>query len=102
MQFARNLIESRPFLDRIPDQELIAENYSGANHLQCTRGKDYVFIYTPNGLTVKVNMGKISGEKVKAYWYDPRKGTASYVGEYLNTGVQSFAAPSSGRNNDWV
>ena len=102
MQYARSLIESRPFLDRIPDQELIAENYDGANHLQATRGKNYVFIYSPNGLIIKVKMGRISGENVKAYWYDPRQGTASYLGEYSNLGVESFAPPSSGRNNDWV
>ena len=102
MQYARNLIESRSFLDRIPDQELIAENYEGSNHLQATRGKDYVFIYSPNGLRIKVNMGRISGENVKAYWYNPRKGSSSYLGEYANTEVQSFVPSSSGRNNDWV
>ena len=102
MQYVRNLIESRPFLDRIPDQELIAENYNGANHLQGTRGEKYAFIYSPNGLIIKVNMGRISGENVKAHWYNPRKGTTSYVGEYLNKGTQSFVPPTSGRNSDWV
>jgi len=48
------------------------------------------------------NMGRISREKVKANWYDPRKGTATPAGEYLNIGIQSFVPPSSGRNNDWV
>jgi hypothetical protein len=102
VQHVRWLIESRPFLERIPDQELPAENYAGANHLQATRGKDYAFLYSPNGLKIKVNMGKISGEKVKAYWYDPRTGTASLIGEFANTGITEFVPPSSGRNNDWV
>jgi hypothetical protein len=102
MQFLVNLIESRPFFERIPDQELIAENYNGANHLQATRGESYAFIYSPNGLNIKVNMGRISGDKVKANWYDPRTGETTYIGEFANEGVQSFMPPSSGRNNDWV
>jgi hypothetical protein len=46
MQYLRALIESRPFLERIPDQSLIAENYEGANHLRATRGNDYAFVYS--------------------------------------------------------
>lgn len=102
MQFLRNIIESRPFLERVADQELIVENYNGANHLQATRGESYAFIYSPNGLNIKVNMGRISGDKVKAQWYDPRTGEASCIGEFANEGVQSFMPPSSGRKNDWV
>lgn len=102
VQYLRNLIESRPFFDRVPDQELIASNYEGANHLQATRGKDYAFIYSPNGLRINVNMGRICGYEVKAYWYDPRNGKASYIGEFSNEGIQSFVPPSSSRNNDWV
>jgi len=47
-------------------------------------------------------MGRISGENVKAYWYNPRNGETSYIGEYQNVGVQSFVTPLSARNNDWV
>ena len=101
MQHLRTLIESRPFLDRIPDQSLV-ENYPGANHVQATRGFDYAFIYSPNGLKLKVSMGKISGEEVKAYWYDPRLGNSKYIGKFANSGTANFAPPSSGRGNDWV
>ena len=102
MKYVRALMESRPFLERVPDQDLIAENYEGANHLRATRGCDYAFIYSPSGLPIKVNMGIISGEKVKAYWYDPRNGSTTAIGEYENRGVQSFRPPSCGRGNDWV
>lgn len=102
MQHLRALVESRPFLSRIPDQSSIAENYKGANHLQATRGDNYLYIYIPNGLSVKVNMGIISGSKVKAYWYNPRNGSWQYINEYENQGILSFMPPSSGRGNDWV
>lgn len=102
MQYLRKLVELRPFLNRIPDQELLAKNYEGSNHLQATRGESYSFIYSPNGLEIKVNMGRISGENLKAYWYDPRNGSFAYIGEYENKGIVTFLPPTHGRNNDWV
>lgn len=102
MKYLRQLIESRPFLRIRPDPELLVSNYGGANHMQAARGDDYAYIYSPCGLSFRVNMGRISGEKVKAYWYDPRNGETHYIDEYLNTGTATFVPPSSGRNNDWV
>jgi len=102
MQYLRNLIESRPFLDRVPDQSLLVNELPGLDHIRATRGKDYAFIYTPTGREFRVNMGKISGDRVKAYWYDPRTGKASYIGEYDNEGTDLFVPPSTGDGNDWV
>jgi len=102
MQHVRTLIESRPFFERIPDQEMLVENYPGANHLQATRGKSYAIIYSPYGLKFKVNMGRITGVRVKATWYNPRTGKATLEGEYENTGIADFVPPTSGRNQDWV
>jgi len=102
MKYLRMLIESRPMLDRVPDQDLLAENYEGANHLVATRGKDYAFIYSPYGLKIKVNMGRITGEKVNAYWYNPRNGEETFIGQFENNGVADFIPPTRGRNNDWV
>ena len=102
MKHLRNLIESRPFLERIPDQDLIAENYEGANHIQATRGRSYAFLYSPNGLNIKVNMGRISGKEVTASWVNPRTGETLNLGEFANTGVISFMPPSAGRGCDWV
>ena len=102
MKHIKALIESRPFFERIPDLELLAENYQGASHLQACRGKSYVFIYSPCGLKIRVNMGRITGKKVKVSWYNPRSGETTACGEYDNTGIADFNPPSSGRNNDWV
>lgn len=102
MKHLKKLMESRSFFDRVPDQELIAENYEGANHIQATRGSDYAFIYSPNGLAIKINMGRISGDNVKASWYDPRRGKYKSIGQYDNSGVLEFIPPSSGRGEDWV
>jgi len=102
MQYLKILMESRPFLESVPDQSLIEDNYKGANHIQALRGNNYAFVYIPAGLKVKLVMGKIKGEKVKANWYDPRKGQTVYVGQFVNEGIVEFVPPTSGRNNDWV
>jgi hypothetical protein len=47
-------------------------------------------------------MGKISGTKAKAWWFDPRRGVSFPLGEFANEGTADFAPPSSGRGNDWV
>ncbi len=102
MKHVKALMESKPFAGRVPDQELIAENYEGANHLRAIRGDDYAFIYSPSGLNIKVNMGKITGDSVAAQWYDPRTGEYSFIGIYENQGTVDFLPPTAGRGEDWV
>jgi hypothetical protein len=102
MQYLKNLILSRPFLDRVPDQSILVNELPGLDHIRATRGKDYAFVYTPTGRKINVNMGKISGDKVKAYWYDPRTGEATYIGEYDNKDTVTFIPPKDGDGNDWV
>ncbi|WP_182299461.1 apiosidase-like domain-containing protein [Cohnella cholangitidis] len=100
MKYVRRLIESRPFLERIPDQTLVTNALSGGDRIQATRGSGYAMIYTRQAVTV--NMGKISGGTVTAYWYNPRTGANTLIGEYANTGTRAFTPPSTGVNNDWV
>lgn len=102
MRHLRRLIESKPMLERIPDQSLIAVQYGGANHLQATRGQDYAMIYSPCGLLIQVAMGRIPGQQVRASWFDPRTGESLKIGDFANSGMTAFMPPSSGRNNDWV
>ena len=103
MQFVRKLITSRPLLDRVPDQSLILEaNYGPADRIQATRGNDYAFVYTAQGRPFTVNLGKISGSQVKAYWFDPRKGETKDAGTFANQGQQKFTPSSSGYGQDWV
>ncbi|MGL6269094.1 MAG: glycoside hydrolase family 140 protein, partial [Chitinophagaceae bacterium] len=102
MQFVRRLMESRPMLDRIPDQSMLTDAGSLYDHIQATRGKDYAFIYSIKGKTIGVNMGRISGEKILAYWYDPRNGNITEIGKFENSGKQSFTPPTEGYGQDWV
>ncbi|MDF7814141.1 glycoside hydrolase family 140 protein [Hymenobacter sp. YC55] len=104
MVHLKNLMLSRPFFERVPDQSLIAgevgEKY---NRLFGTRGKNYAFVYTYNGRNIKVNHGKISGAKVKASWFSPRDGKTTAIGTFPNKGIQDFNPPGEVKNgNDWV
>ena len=102
MTHVRALIESRPFLVRVPDQSLVREAHAGAERIQATRGEDYAFIYSTAGMPIEVNMGIISGKRVNANWYDPRTGESTFIGKFKNKGKRTFTPPTSGPDNDWV
>jgi hypothetical protein len=104
MMHVRNLLESRPYLSRVPDQSLISgEAGSGGEHIQATRGDDYALIYLPYGQNVKVVLGKITGERVRAWWFDPRSGQAELIGVFTNQASHQFDPPGEpARGNDWV
>jgi len=104
MQYLKKLILSHPFLERIPDQSLIAgDNGTKYDFLIATRGQNYAFIYTYTGRKIPVKMGVIAGEKVKASWYKPTDGSTTEIGEFENTGTYEFDPPGEPVDgNDWV
>ena len=102
MKFLRRLIESRPMLDRVPDQTLIKDAMGANDRIQSTRGKDYIFIYTAQGKPVTVNLGKISGNEAAAFWYNPKNGETKDDGRFQNSGQKVFTPPTSGYGHDWV
>jgi hypothetical protein len=103
MKYIRRLMELYPILERVPDQSVIVENnLAPAERVQATRGNDYIFVYTAAGKAFTVNLGKISGKDLNAYWYDPRNGETKTLDKVSNKGQQKFTPPSSGYGQDWV
>lgn len=104
MMHARRLLLSRPYYERVPDQSLIAAGQGKeTHHVQACRGKGYAFIYMASGRTIQIRMGKISGEQVKCWWFNPRTGESSEIGFKKNQGVVEFDPPGKpGHDNDWV
>lgn len=100
----KNLMLSRSFFDRVPDQSLIAgTNGDKYERVIATKGSNYIMAYTYTGKDFSINMGKINGEKVKASWFDPRTGKETLIGGIENKGVQKFNPPGEPKNgNDWV
>ena len=104
MQHLKTLILSKPFFERVPDQSLIASGQGEKYDYQVgTRGEKYALVYTFNGRNMNIAMGKISGEKVNAWWFNPRNGELTTIGNFENTGVQTFDPPGEQEDgNDWV
>ena len=104
MKYLKQLIESKPFFERIPAQDILARNeHDATGHLQATKGKNYAFVYIPTGKKIQIVMGKIEGEKVKASWFNPKSGNRTTIGTYSNNGIASFDPPGDiERGNDWV
>lgn len=108
----KKLMESRPMANLTPDQSLIVSGQGDGAHYSCAiRGKAHAFVYIPTGNRTTVKMGVISGEKIKASWFNPRNGEITAIGEFANKGEQSFEVPGmsqqltwlrSGRGCDWV
>jgi hypothetical protein len=100
----KNLILSKPFFERYPDQSLIAgEQGERYDYQAATRGENYALIYTWNGRNIKVNMQALGADKVKAAWYDPRTGKKTPLGSYNDPGITEFDPPGEPVNgNDWV
>ena len=60
MKHLKDLMLSRPFLERIPDQSIIGGSQGNRyDFLAATRGENYAFIYCYNGRDIEINMGRI-------------------------------------------
>jgi hypothetical protein len=111
MIYGRLLMESRPFLTRIPDNSIIVPDKitssvpgAGAYKYVATRDQDgtYAMVYVPVGRKFSVKMDVIKGKEVVAWWYNPRNGEAKQIAKYPNTGTQTFNTPTPGENSDWI
>ncbi len=104
MKHVRALMESRPFLSRVPDQSVIASGPSdGPRHLQATRGDGYLFVYTPYGDTMTIKTSGLGDKGIRAWWFNPRDGSAETIGEFDKADQRAFDPPGdSKRGNDWV
>jgi hypothetical protein len=101
MRYVRALVESRPYLSRVPDQSLVVNALEGADRIIATRGDGYAFVYSAQGRKFSVNLEKL-GPKVQAWWYNPRDGAATDAGTLEASGTHEFTCPSEGFGSDWV
>ncbi len=139
VQYVRWLIESRPMVERVPDQTLIVggaattvpgllpqeatavigpgaarggrgPRVSAIDRICATRGSsgDYAFVYLPEGQSkVTVNTGKLAGENLTAWWYDPRTGESTKIDTAKKGETREFTAPAPtervpAEQSDWV
>jgi hypothetical protein len=111
MQHGRRLLESRPYLTRVPDDTVVVTDrvptsVPGAGRYRYVATRDaeghYAMVYAPVGRPFKVRMSAVAGPRVRAWWFNPRDGKAALVGEVANEGERSFTPPDPGEPLDWV
>jgi hypothetical protein len=103
VQHARRLFESRPYASRVPDQELIRSNRGGTDHIAACRDEDgsYAVIYIPAEQRVTIDLSRLSGSQIRAWWYNPRTGAPREIGLFEKT-EQQFQPPWDPEGRDWV
>jgi hypothetical protein len=101
MKYLRTLMESRPIFDRVPDQTLITNALGSNNRIQATRGNNYAFVYSSQGMPFTLNTTSLTGKEVIAYWYNPRNGETKNIGRFGKES-REFTPPTSGYGQDWV
>ena len=111
MQHGRRLMESRPFLTRVPADDLIvpaavATAVPGEGRYRFVATRDasgsYAMIYVPATRAFRVRLEKISGGRVRAWWFNPRDGKATPAGEFAAEGTKEFLPPHPDDDLDWV
>ncbi|PHN02439.1 glycoside hydrolase family 140 protein [Flavilitoribacter nigricans] len=104
MKYLKELILSRSYLDRVPDQSIIAgEAGEKYDYVIATRGDHYALAYTYNGRTFEVDLAKLGRGEIKASWFNPRDGQAEVIDSYPGEGIVAFDPPGGvADGNDWV
>lgn len=106
MMYWGRLFRSRPWFDLVPDDEhkVVTAGlgeFEGNDYLGVGRTRDggTAIIYMPTSRTIRVDMTRIAGSQVKAWWFNPSNGEASDGGTFPATGAREFTPPAEG---DWV
>ena len=103
--YLKNLMESRPFLGRVPDQSLIlagqGEKGEYATAFRDAKGT-YIMVYLPVGKQVEIGTSSIKGKELIVSWYNPKTGKVDQTSMVSNSAKITVASPLMGTGNDWV
>jgi hypothetical protein len=103
--YLKLLIESRPQLNRVPDQTLIVKGQGEkGEHICAFRDSigSYEMIYIPAGKAITVNTSCIHSKQLNAWWFNPRTAESIVIGKMANKSTMDFTTPTIGFENDWV
>jgi hypothetical protein len=100
LHYIKNLLYSRPFFTRIPDQSLIVsgQGHGIAERIQATRdgsyGNDnatYIMAYLAAPVSFALNTEAIACNRLNAWWFTPATGrSAPIVTNFANSGKLSL------------
>ncbi|HYH29963.1 MAG TPA: glycoside hydrolase family 140 protein [Pseudonocardia sp.] len=92
MRYLKQLMLSRSFFDRVPDQSFVT---AGDGRATRAESGEWAMVYLHHGGSVSVDTAKLAGDTLAVTWFNPRTGE-SQPGEGTGT---AFEAPDE---NDWV
>ncbi len=102
----KNLMLSRPYFSRIPDQGLLTSaQEEDDSFVAASRDRNgaYAFFYFPDGKRTALNLTSLKGSSFRVTWFDPRTGVKIPESQAIPKGDRiEITPPSSGRGNDWV
>ena len=105
MGFIKAFFEAYPWQEMIPDQRLIL-NFnprSGAYQMaMISKNNDVVFAYDPYGYPIKIDLSRLTTNKMNAFWFNPRDGKYIFVESIDKSYTGEFTPHSVGRGSDWV
>jgi hypothetical protein len=103
MKHLRSLIESRPFLTRIPAPELIPDPGGGGKRIVATRDVDrtYALMYCPASRPFAINLDGWSYRTMRVTLFDPRTGERRAWEPMTQTSNPVLTPPQVGENQDW-
>jgi hypothetical protein len=106
MGYLRKVFEARPFLELIPDQQILSD-YFGQDYdnIRTAGGRDgsYIIAYLPQGQTARLRMQKLKADTVCGWWYNPREGVSKKIDPFANPKTDmDFTPVSHGERTDWV
>jgi len=105
VQHLKNLMLSRPYLTRIPDQSMVLDRQDEENnYIIATRDSEgsYAMIYFPTGRACRLDLSEINGRAVDTWWFDPRTGATFRGGVVEKSSSVEVDPPSNGSGHDWV
>ncbi|WP_229738622.1 glycoside hydrolase family 140 protein [Parapedobacter pyrenivorans] len=103
--YLRQLIESRPFIDRIPDQTIIADGQGEkGQHIRAFRDREgsYFMAYIPEGRTIEVDLSTLKAGPVRVWWFNPATAETTDLGILNHAGRLQLTSPTQGFGKDWV
>jgi hypothetical protein len=106
MVHLKALFTSRPWYNLVPDvQRKVVTGglgeFRGLDYLAAALTHDggTMIAYMPTARAITVDLTKICGKSVQAWWFDPRTGEAQTAGSFAASDSREFTPPAEG---DWV
>jgi len=110
--FLKNLMLSRPLLERVPDQSIISKYRDTSKaYLQDFRAirdlsnkfyrSSYLMVYYPYSASIDINTTYIDSKFLNIYWFNPSNGKVVVAGKNIhNGGTVRYTSPIE--HKDWV